>query len=480
MRRFGMVLVFLLAPNFAWGLSGSFPGNQWLYSDMDPGTFNHGMLVTTGAESVSSPSILIARAENREQQNPPDSDEPEEDEEDPGGGWTIGEIQLTTQSKANPPLKVRSAGQSSLNSYNFVGKVGGVSFEQVANPSTEVAAKAIALSYDREASDGTRLVVKIGATTVLPKIADWLLIPIARFADSEFTAATSLFGDGPDSENFYYIQYHPAFQDTLLGLRLFQADILLMNARQNRSLPKRNGKVVLGYGENLPTQHNDINDVMALSQIMAQQQFTSWVLTDTDSLSSFFVQDGEFRVRPVPYYYFWRRNEHSIKQHYEKVDTFNSRVGAYNLKVTTHKNRVNQFNSLARRFNADNSSVSVATLDRLQAEIQRGESELVAFEQELERVQMDLKEGVTVNPVPILTNALKNRSDLLETINPVVYNAVQTTAGYASFFRYMKFNHPHTWKAFLQSIDKIRGQIRGQEAFFIISFLSLSMIHGCC
>ncbi|MCZ6801781.1 MAG: hypothetical protein O7F12_14970 [Nitrospirae bacterium] len=455
MRKLGMVLILLLAPNFSWGLSWSLPDNQGLYSGTTLVAFNHGMLVTTRAEHVSSPSILVARAESQTRQNSSDSDEPDEDECESEGPWAIGEIQLITQSKANPPLEVRSAGPSSLNSYNFVGKVGGVSFEQVAIPDTELAAKPLVLSYDPAAPDGSRLVVQVGTTTVRSKIADWLLIPIAHFADSDFTAATSLFGDGPDSKNFYYIQYHPAFQNTLLGLRLFQADILLMNARQNRFLPKRNGKVVLGKGENLPIQNNYIDDVMALSQIMAKQQFTSWVLTDTDAPSSFFIQDGEFQVRTVPYYYFWRRNENSLNQHQEKVDAFNSRVGAYNLKVTTHKNKVNQFNSLARRFNANNASVSAATLDRLQTGIQRSESELVAFEQELERVQMDLKEGVTVNPVPALTNALKNQSDLLQTINPVVYNAVQATAGYASFFRYIKFNHPYTWKAFLTSMAKV-------------------------
>ena len=197
MRKLGMVLVLLLVPSFTWGHDLSFSDNQEVNSGATFVPFHYGMLVTTGAESVSFPSILVARVENQARQNPPDSDEHEEDEEDSEGSWTIGEIQLTTQSKANSPLKVRSAGSSSLNSYNFVGKVGWVSFEQVANPDTAIAANAIQLSYDQAAQDGSRLVVKIGATTLRPKIADWLLIPIAHFANSDFTAATSLFGDGP-------------------------------------------------------------------------------------------------------------------------------------------------------------------------------------------------------------------------------------------------------------------------------------------
>ena len=154
MRKLGMVLVLLLAPSFACGLSWSFGNNQGLYFDTAPGTFEHGILTEIGVANIPSPFLIVARAENPDLQNSPESDKPEEEEADSGGSWAIGEMQLTTQSQANPPLKVRSAGSSSLNSYNFVGKVGGVSFEQVATPATELAAKSIQLSYDQEGSDG--------------------------------------------------------------------------------------------------------------------------------------------------------------------------------------------------------------------------------------------------------------------------------------------------------------------------------------
>ena len=521
MKKLSMVLVFFLMPSFAWGLGWAFPDFYFGTFVHEPIVFEDGILTKTEIENFPSPSSLDAGTGNTETQHLTDASEFEEEEkENPEESWTIGKIRLIIRPKANPPLKVRSAGQSSLRSYNFVGKVGGVNFEQVAVPDAETAANTIELSYDKKALDGFRLVVKIGSTPLRPQIADWLLIPIAQFAESDFTSATSLFGEGPDTDNFYYIKYHPAFKDSLLGMRLLQADILLMDLQHNSSLPKRNGQVVLGHGEFLPMKIADIDKVNTLAKIVNGEKATSWVLTDIDAPASFSIQNGDFRLSSTPYYYFWSRNEDLIHQYQEKEKVYNSRVNAYNRKVINSKDRVtqfkdpvrlyqekgaayksqvdaynrkviisknhvSQFNDLVSRFNANNASVSKLTLDRLKAEIQRDKSELDVIDQELKRLkreldtvnaviqgdkseldalsrelkrlEMDLEEienGI-VNPMPALTHALKNQPDLLKEINPVVVNAVYTTAGYASFFRYIKFNHPQTWKKFLTSIANV-------------------------
>jgi hypothetical protein len=530
MKKLSLVLVFLLAPSFVFGFGWSFPDNQGLYVDTfnsEPGAFADGKLAWTEVEIFSSSSLKARAENNNEGQNFTDAPEFEvkKEEEDPEEFWTIGKIQLIIKPKANPPLEERSAGRSSLRSYDFVGKVGGVNFEQVAAPDAETSDKTIELSYDKEALDGFRLVVKVGSTPFRPQIADWLLIPIAQFAESDFTSATSLFGDGPDRQNYYYIEYHQAFKDSLLGMRLLQAAILLMNLEQASSLPKRNGQMVLGHGELLPMTIQDNATVNTLAKIMNRQKATSWVLTDIDAPASLGIQDGEFRIRGFPYFYFWSRNEDSFHQYQEKEKLYNNRVGAYNRKitssknrinqfkdparlyqekekkkaynrrvdtynrkVTSHKNRVNQFNEFVSRYNANNASVSKLKLGRLEAEIQReklelealnqelkglkreleeganvnekiqrDKSELDALDRELERLEMDLEnlEGRIVNPMPAMTNALKNQPELLKKINPLVFNAVHTTAEYASFFRYIKFKHPQTWKKFLTSIANV-------------------------
>ncbi len=524
MKKLSMVLVFFLMPSFAWVHVWALPDKQGRYFGSvapSPWIFADRVLVKTEVENVLSSPSLAERPRNTEAQNLTDVDEVEVEEEGESEEfWTIGTFRLIIQPKVNPPLKVRSAGQSGLRSYKFVGKVGGVNFEQVAVPDDGVDAKNIELSYDQEALNGLRLIIKVDSTTFRPRIADWLLIPIAEFADSEFTLAISLLGEGPDTEHFYYIQYHPAFNDSLLGMRLLQADILLMNPGHSSSLPKKNGHVVLGHGEFLPMKNPDTVTLTTLAKIMNGQKAPSWVLTDINAPASFSIQNGQFQIRSFPYYYFWSRNEDLFHQYQEKERIYHSRVGAYNrkvlssknranqfedpvrlyqetgaayknvvdlynLKVTSSKNRITQYNDLVKRFNAHNASVSKLQFDRLDSEIQSDRVELETLDQELRRLkrefetlnavikgdQLELKaldqelkrlkieleeiENGMVNPLSTLTNALKNQSDLLEKINPVVVKAVHTTAEYASFFRYIKFHHPQTWKKFLTSIGDV-------------------------
>ena len=169
----------------------------------------------------------------------------------------------------------------------------------------------------------------------------------------------------------------------------------------------------------------------------------------------------------------------------KKGEAYEREVETYNQKVTTHKNRVKQFNDLVKRFNANNASVPKLTLDYLEAEIQKEQAELTSLakkltdlKKEFEAVKAevqgdkskldalaqnlhtlkkqieDIQSGL-VKPMPTLTNSLKNYSHLLQNLNPVVMKAVQTTAEYASFFRYIKSKHPHMWNRFFTSLANV-------------------------
>ena len=320
MKKLSVVLVFFLMPTVAWNFVWALPNNQKLSPNMLPPNTESSsdeIVTKTDLENFLLPSSLETRTGSPEAQNLEDrekrSGKGEEEE-----SWTIGNIHLIIQPKAHPPLKIRSTGRASLESYDFVGKVGGVNFEQVATPAAETAAKSIELFYDRKALNGFRLVIKVGSATFRPPLADWLLIPIAEFANSEFTSATSLFGEGPDSDNFYYIKYHPAFIDSLLGIRLLQADLLLMNPKQTNSLPMKNGQVVLGHGEFLPMKTLNQEILQILGKLMGNQKATSWVLTDIEAPASFSIQGGQFQIHSSPYYYFWRKDEDFFAQYQEK------------------------------------------------------------------------------------------------------------------------------------------------------------------
>ncbi len=372
------------------------------------------------------------------------------------GNWSIGNIDFKTASNNNQTLKVRSSGESSLDSYNFVGKVGGVNFEEIAVPDRTIKNQPIELSYDATASDGQRLVIKVGNQTIRPQICDWMLIPIANFANSEYTAIVSLFGEGVDRENFYYITFHPAFKNTLIGLRLLQADILLMNPQENSSLPEKNGQTVLGHGEAVPKKISLINELVKINQIFRKYKYTAWVLTDTEKPAFFSVSNGNLDLDSSPYYYFWRRNELSIKNHQSKVNIYNNKVKEYNELITNLKSQISSHNAQVARYNADNSSISVFVLNQSELEINNQKMRAEILQEELTRLKLDLEEGVSVDPVPELTNEIIEQFALLKKINPLVFEAVELTAGYASLFRYIKLNHNNIWNNFMQSISNVK------------------------
>jgi hypothetical protein len=75
--------------------------------------------------------------------------------------WSLGTKKfLTNASVAAPPLRIASTGRAGLVSFRFVGRVGGVSFEAIAQPDASMAGKSIELSYDPSRPDGARLVVR--------------------------------------------------------------------------------------------------------------------------------------------------------------------------------------------------------------------------------------------------------------------------------------------------------------------------------
>ncbi len=180
-----------------------------------------------------------------------------------------------------------------------------MSFEEVDQPGSSIANQPISLTYVRDRENSSRLAVTIGSVTYYHSIPDWQLKPIVEFANSDYTGAVSLFGKGPDRVHYYYIQYHEAFKDTLLGMRLLHADILLIDLEHHWRLPKWNGKVILGHGETMPDEVSARRAKHLIRDAFQGHKFQSWVLTDTETNPRFHVVNGKLRLTATPYFYFW-------------------------------------------------------------------------------------------------------------------------------------------------------------------------------
>lgn len=310
------------------------------------------------------------------------------------GFWNFGSKQFINHNNATPLEK--KAGSGSLSEFGFVNSVGGVALTATAKPDPTLSFNNISLDYNPALPDGSRLVVKIDGNTLTHTLPDWMLAPIARFADSEFNAAVSLFG--PDTEPCpnvsdgynYHIVYHPALRNTLLGLRILHSDVLFIYLSEFWQVPRWSEMgappvTVTAPSEEIPTTpnywiapHNKIVQTFIDSQD-AGEEFASWVLNDIDQPVTFNALQNKLVLTGRPYYYFWKS--------------------------------------------------------------------IPAFPEPL------------VVEVPQLTAGMRNHmadQGAIKELVPFVYNAVIQTTRYAAFFRYVKAHYPATWNSFLNKIANVQ------------------------
>lgn len=216
--------------------------------------------------------------------------------------------------KAQPLLKSQPV-RESLASGVYVSQVGGVAFDQVARPHESLQIESMKLAYFRRASDGTRVRTNVnGINYKIDDLYDWQVVPIARFADSSYPAIVTLFGklEGDvapaEVQGQYVIGFHPAFQGTLLGLRMFQSDFLLLDASVAGELPRLGNKHLIGAGE-FPPSRLWSPAATKLNSLMARQSFVSYVICDFNGPPKFQIQQkgAKLVISGNPYFYFWRR-----------------------------------------------------------------------------------------------------------------------------------------------------------------------------
>lgn len=240
-------------------------------------------------------------------------------------------LELGAMSMAHVPAKSMStiAFSTSPKVFSrFAMAVGGVAFTNTAT-STD-GSKILGLVYNASAPDGARLRIKVetadGKVQTLPLEApDWIHIPLARFVASDATGAVTLFGELEDAaqerrfkeENHAMIaNYHPALKDTLLGLRLLQADMLIIENNAT-DLFKDKGKYILGKGEAAPSQQDLRRNHAGFTAVKhwigkQSEEFTSYVTGDVGSTIQYSVTNEKLNISGTPNWYCWRHNDKKI------------------------------------------------------------------------------------------------------------------------------------------------------------------------
>lgn len=237
---------------------------------------------------------------------------------------SLGRSMLYTVPTAQITLNEATPLSTGLRSGAYLFEVGGVAFDSVAKLDWDSAAS-VTLRYAPENPDGKRLLVNTDGKWITAPIYDWQMMPIARYADSKYTACFSLFGDPEDlrstqaanivkEQDGRVFKFHPALKNTLVGLRLMQLDMLIISD-DAVDLPKLDGRYILGTGEVPP---NIVANKRAAAYVRREigqfdlndePAFDSYVINDRNVDIHFSIARGALVPEGSPTYFTFKRDQ---------------------------------------------------------------------------------------------------------------------------------------------------------------------------
>ena len=364
----------------------------------------------------------------------------------------------------------------------YVGRVGGVAFEAVAAPANGVNINSLDLRYSPAKRDGERLSLTVNGNAVSPAVYDWQLIPIAKFANSSESACFTLFGqlDDPLTERLArafsgnVLNYHPSFKDTLVGLRLFQLDNLIIN-EYAYELPTAKGAYILGAGESAPGNENKTAQTAFLSFMERNERlfdYVSYLINDLHREITFDVKDGNLNIQGEPSYYFWdvdraayaslmsgeslAANKRRVSAELRNVRRTNSIRGQKPWLVSELQKGIAKYKEEVGDFEI----VKSLGYTQLAALLSAADASVLLERQTLPSLTNRLAELRTLEQMPAprelteLGQLVAGNIQRVRAINPAVWDTGVTVMRYAAFFRYVKNNHPAQWQAFMAQIER--------------------------
>ena len=332
-----------------------------------------------------------------------------------------------------------------LGSYAFCAKLRCIAFGAVAEPDNGL--RFVAMAYDPSTADGARLVVTLAdaggrPVKVRAPLYDWQLVPVARFAADDLQTCFTLAGELKDREGAKarrargerIMGYHPAFEHTLLGLRLMQADLLVLFP-EACDLPKRDGQYLFGRGETAPdvqANRKALTRAQAVAERLEGGPFRSYVIGDLDRTVTFRAEKGELVLTGTPVWHCWK----------SKVDD-EARLRKLEGEANTEADRV--LDAERRR---DAAALAPAALELKYTAAYCRQRRASVFDG-------IVTEALLVR-MPAYSEALSKEILDQNGIHPGVCGALTATMRYAAFFRHVRKVDPTAYAAFTDSLADVR------------------------
>jgi len=338
------------------------------------------------------------------------------------------------------------------NAYSFNSRTNGIVFQAVATPSKFLKSEKVGLDI----SDG-KFVVTVGNKKIYPNLPFWQLIPIANYANSPYQVIFTAHGDTVDNKEAQ-CKFHRAFYNTLLGLRLFQAD-LINYPDYLWDLPvDKSKKYITAPSENNYTPKPDVTVARKFATLLTddKNKFSSYVLTDKNADIIFDLSENELVFSGHPYYLFVLResNEKNIEKIRAQIDQLFVDIDAsakvlLKEKYTSDLNPRTNLKGLMKVFdeNPDLAKFNPYSAHSLKTSVSKLESIANLSDDDL---------GMRLNLLSDLSNTFDSNWQLLKKYNPLVYSAVENTAWYSALFRYVYNTNPTNWAEFQKKIREMK------------------------
>jgi len=249
------------------------------------------------------------------------------------GPFTTARLPATALSQSLPRGK-------GVVTYRFASRVGGVAFRAEAK-SEEEGVVLSDFTYDPSRPDGKRLILtfRVNGKTiqVVPDVFDWQWIPMARFVQEENEALFTFFGQLENEEEEAsrrergerIFNYADSIDNTLMGLRIMQADLLVFHPAAPYNFTD-GGVLVKGRGEETRDAMRNAVDSGEIQKYYATIGAQSYVISDPPDGITFRIQKD---VEPAkifflghPYWHCWKRNMTEGEARFEFLKKYSSDV----------------------------------------------------------------------------------------------------------------------------------------------------------
>ena len=326
-------------------------------------------------------------------------------------------------------------------------KAGDITFSAIASPAENLKNETVSLDFA-----DNKLKVQIGTKIIYPDLPFWQLAPIVKFADSPYSVIL-LNSSTTISKKVAACRFHPAFLDNLLGLRLFQADLLnLTDILWDLPIDAQR-RYILADSEQGFTPVRDSTLHQTIYNKLINGGFSSFILTDEDTDFVFEIDESGLKFSGNPYYYFTKTesNMEYVKQLLAQLNTCYDDIETYAkiilkdeyTSALNPRTNLGDLTELLTKHKQDKIFNPYAMNYLMQA--------LNKLDSLNSLTNDDI--GIKFQTLNDYSESFKSYWPLLKTFNPLVYSAVENTARWSAFFRFVRKNNPDNWSQFVKKIE---------------------------